>query len=120
MAAFVLGSSKLGATALGADFRYQKYKVKIYDGTAWKTYRPIIINNLTVPTNALVDINDVPILTSTGEFILVDENTEGLTPEAIYADCIPHKAYIAIAPRNVYTADGNVVYLGVNQPVYIN
>lgn len=50
----------------------------------------------------------------------MDENTEGLTPEAIYADCIPHKAYIAIAPRNVYTADGNVVYLGVNQPVYIN
>lgn len=120
MTAFVLGSSKLGINTLGADFRYKKYKVKIYDGTTWKTYKPVIINNLTVPTNALVDINDVPILTSTGEFILVDENTKGLTPETIYADCIFYNAYIAVAPCNIYSTNGDIIYLGANQPVYID
>lgn len=99
MAFFILGSSTLGSSAtLGTNFK--SYKVKIYDTTTntWKTYRPVIINNLTIPTNAVVDENNNPILTNDKKFLLVDENTEGLTAEYVYADCVSYKAYIIKEP----------------------
>lgn len=120
MASFVLGQSTLGTSAtLGT--RFKTFKVKIYDTTTstWKTYKPVIINNLTVPTNAVVDKNNTPILTSNGDFILVDENTTGLTAETIYADCVSYKAYIFKDPSQIYSSDGNIIYSDNNQPVYI-
>lgn len=100
---------------------FTKYKVKIYNGTSWKTYKPVIINNITVPTNAIVDVNDVPILTSDGEFILVDENTTGLTAEYIYADSISCSAYIeengTTATNVVYSTNG-IIYSDNGSPLY--
>lgn len=99
---------------------FTKYKVKIYNGTSWKTYKPVIINNITVPTNAIVDANDVPILTSDGEFILVDENTAGLTAEYVYADNISYSAYIedsATATNIIYSTNG-IIYSDNGSPLY--
>lgn len=120
---FILGTSKLGSEALGASStsnHFNKYKVKIYNGTTWKTYKPVIINNITVPTNAIVDINDIPILTSDGEFILVDENSTELTAEYVYADGIKYAAYIAgdaTAANIIYSSNG-IVYSSNGSPIY--
>ncbi len=128
MASFILGTSVLGASTLGAEFKYKKYKVKIYNGTTWKTYCPVVINNLAVSTNAIVDVNGVPILDSNNEFLLVSENTEGLTAAYTYADGVKYAAYIygandgstpvVVAKNVVYTQDGNKVYRGQDQLVY--
>lgn len=116
---FVLGSSVLGTAALGND--YKKYKAKIFDGTSWKTYKTVIINNLIVPTNAIVDSNDVPILTSDGEFLLVDENTTGLTAEYTYSDPVYYTPYIVKEDviSSVYSSDGGIVYHAANSPIYV-
>lgn len=100
---------------------FAKYKVKIYNGTTWKTYKPIIINNITVPTNAIVDVNNIPILTSEGEFLLVDENTTGLTAEYIYADSIKYSAYILkddTTPSNIIYSTFGAIYNDEGSPVY--
>lgn len=50
--AFILGQSALGAASstLGDVYEncdFTKYKVRIFDGTTWKTYKPIIVNSNT-------------------------------------------------------------------------
>lgn len=95
------------------NFVNKKYHALIYNG-GWHSARSIVIRKLLVPTNAIVDVNDVPILTSDGEFILVDESTEGLTPEYIYTD---YRQYVPYFVSLLDTPD-NIVYLGTGKPVY--
>lgn len=120
MAAFVLGSAILGETVLGASnvetfANFQKVQPYIYKDGEWRKAIAYITQIITVPENAIVDINNEPILTSDGQFILVDENTEGLTAEYSYKEWMPHLAHI-----NIEEIDANVIYAGVNQPVYYN
>lgn len=76
--------------------------------------------DMVVPTNAIVDVNNVPILTSDGEFILVDESTEGLTPEYVYSEWANYTSYIntkatsAVAQNVIYSSANNPVYYGNN------
>lgn len=87
---FTLGISTLGTQSLGNDFK--KFKAKIYDATTgtWKIYKPIIINEIILPSNVVVDENNVPIKTLNKKFLLVNENTPNLTGSFLYYDLIKY------------------------------
>lgn len=96
------------------NFVNKKYHALIYNNNNWRGARSVIIRSLLVPTNAIVDVNDIPILTSDGEFILVDESTEGLTPEYIRTDYCQYVPYFT----SLLDMPDNVVYLGLDKPAY--
>lgn len=96
------------------NFVNKKYHALIYNNNNWRGARSVIIRRLLVPTNAIVDVNDIPILTSDGEFILVDESTEGLTPEYIRTDYCQYVPYFTL----LLDTPDNVVYLGPDKPAY--
>lgn len=93
---FILGTSTLGAASLGNNFK--KFKAKIYDATTgtWKTYKPVIINEITLPSNVVVDENNIPIKTLDKKFLLVNENTPNLTGSFLYYDPIKYIPMIYI------------------------
>lgn len=106
----------------------KQFKARMYLNGKWRKAKPYVRYGLVIPTNAVVDVNDIPILTSDRQLILVDENTTGLTAEYTYYDWECRSAYIAVPlgadeeeeeQAIVYSSAYTPVYIGPNQYVYI-
>lgn len=124
LGSFVLGQNVLGASATSNTPEYVFFKTRIYHNNKWCKATIKVMIDMVVPTNAIVDVNNVPILTSDGEFILVDESTEGLTPEYIYSEWTNYASYInakitsAVAQNVIYSSANTPAYYSNNQPIY--